>query len=271
MILCKCPECGNAISNEAEKCPYCGFPPTTVCTKCFSLCHSWVMQCPACGRRLHGPLQIPNSVGCVCFILFILFGLLICAISGFGEPPKYTSVSNANTPIDIIMKNGSTWFSKTILDATKIGEIRLLFDIKGEKKWYSGFYAFVMSQDHPYYQELRKYGAQIYSSLEEAWSRDESLPPVKITVPQLDISKIQRNIIGVIEDNLYHPGSIIDIETSSPIRIDNWNYVGTDYPYVYKIYARIRAKNMLGGYVWNSYWFILDENGRITKAIDAED
>lgn len=56
MAMIKCPECGKDISNQSDKCIYCGFPirneDMIVCSNCGVLNQAGSTFCSSCGNPL---------------------------------------------------------------------------------------------------------------------------------------------------------------------------------------------------------------------------
>lgn len=65
MAMIKCPECGKDISNQSDKCIYCGFPirneDMTVCSNCGVLNQAGSTFCSSCGNPLVKGITAPST------------------------------------------------------------------------------------------------------------------------------------------------------------------------------------------------------------------
>lgn len=65
MAMIKCPECGKDISNQSDKCIYCGFPirneDTIVCSNCGVLNQAGSTFCSSCGNPLVKGITAPST------------------------------------------------------------------------------------------------------------------------------------------------------------------------------------------------------------------
>ena len=65
MAMIKCPECGKDISNQSDKCIYCGFPirneDMIVCSNCGVLNQAWSTFCSSCGNPLVKGITAPST------------------------------------------------------------------------------------------------------------------------------------------------------------------------------------------------------------------
>ena len=72
MALIKCPECGNEISDKAEKCPHCGntvnkktdiLPKDIIeCPECHKVLHSSTKICPYCGYSIKQGKKLNENI-----------------------------------------------------------------------------------------------------------------------------------------------------------------------------------------------------------------
>lgn len=65
MAMIKCPECGKDISNQSDKCIYCGFPirneDMIVCSNCGVLNQAGSTFCSSCGNPLVKGITAPST------------------------------------------------------------------------------------------------------------------------------------------------------------------------------------------------------------------
>lgn len=164
MGLIKCPKCGETISEQAEKCPYCNAdlyrPKQITCEDCSKEYEEGLAACPYCGCP--NPIKVKKKkkkkiIGNVIEAIILLMMMMgdFSKFRGVKENKYYEKFANA---VDLITNN--------------IGEVAETGELTA-KTWYNAMYQIQDEETDKYTMRGGEFVEDFNSVLENLWTDED--------------------------------------------------------------------------------------------------